>query len=67
MKNKKYKVVVEAVYSTTMDHAQKSKEKAINDVKSIVDYKLNNNKEKELFDKPPLKIRYKAIIIDDNQ
>lgn len=62
MKNKKYKVTIKYEYITSMDHTQTSKDKAINDVKKVVEHYLTNGKDvRNLFDQPPKTI-YKAEI-----
>lgn len=63
--NKIYKVTVKVEYEVTMYHTQKTKKKAISDVKSVVDEVLKMNDKhalETLFDRDIPKTRYSAVI-----
>ncbi len=54
MKRKKYKIKIKVIYEDTLYHSHYSKEKAMNDVKSVYMTNLLNAKDiKKVFDKPP--------------
>jgi len=61
MKNKKYRIKIKMVKETTMEHEQESMEKALQDVKVVIE---NSTKESlnQIFDSKP-KYTYKVEII----
>lgn len=63
--NKIYKVTVKVEYEVTMYHTQKTKKKAISDIKSVVDEVLKMKDKhalETLFDSDIPKTRYSAVI-----
>ena len=54
MKRKSYKVKIKVVFEDTLYHSHYSKQKAMNEVKSVYMTNLANAKDiKKIFDKPP--------------